>query len=208
MLACLSLSYHFILLIISSLATIENDLPNDTIEHLTFVPAPSDASPTALVPPMSQLHKSILDVLDENSPTTEFIRSASNMTSLSTEQQNERKPSIDGATTPVFDETKSNISSSIGPAVSSPSPSSARHYKPISLSSTQIYFNQIQQRQRSSSPNIQNVQTVIYQNDDDDDDVVRPRTSSIKHGPRKETVASVRFVGKDENGKKPEETYL
>ena len=137
----------------------------------------------------------------------EFIRSASNMTSLSTEQQNERKPSIDSTTTPIFDETKSNISSSIGPAVSSPSPSSARHYKPISLSSTQIYFNQIQQRQRSSSPNIQNVQTVIHQNDEDDE-VVRPRTSSIKHGTKRETVASVRFVGNDENGKKPEETYL
>lgn len=192
----------------SSLAINENDLPNDTIEHLNFVPVPSDASPTALVPPMSQLHKSILDVLDENSPTADFIRSTSNMTSLSAEQQNERKPSIDSATAPVFDETKSNISSSIGPAVSSPSPSSTRHYKPISLSSTQIYFNQIQQRQRSSSPNIQHVQTIIHQNEDDNVDVIRPRTSSIKHGTKKETIASVRFVGKDENGKKPEETYL
>ena len=192
----------------SSLALTENDLPNDTIEHLNFVPVPSDATPTALTPPASYLHKSILDVLDENSPTTDFIRSSSVTPSLS----NERKTSIDSGTAPAFDENKSNISSSIGPAVSSPSPSSARHYKPISLSSTQTYFNQIQQRQRSSSPNIQNVQTILHRNDDNDDDdddhVVRPRTSSMKHGTKKETIASVRFVGKDENGKKPEETYL
>ena len=167
---------------------------------------PSNASPTALTPPTSHQHKSILDVLDENSPTTEFIRASSMTPSLS----NEGKTSIDSGTPPAFDENKSNISSSIGPAVSTPSPSSARHYKPISLSSTQTYFNQIQQRQRSSSPNIQNVQTILHQNEDNDDDndVVRPRTSSIKHGTKKETVASVRFVGKDENGKKPEQTYL
>jgi len=72
------------------------------------------------------------------------------------------------------------------------------------LTSTQAYFKTIQRQQRSSSPNIQNVQTIIH--DDDDDDVQR---SSMKHeGEKKEMIASVRFIGKDENGRKLEETYL
>jgi hypothetical protein len=73
------------------------------------------------------------------------------------------------------------------------------------LTSTQAYFKTIQRQQRSSSPNIQNVQTIIH-DDDDDDDVHR---SSMKHGgEKKEVIASVRFIGKDENGRKLEETYL
>jgi len=188
-----------------SLAIIENDLPNDTLEHLNFVPVPSNASPTALTPPTSHKDKSILDVLDENSPTTEFIRSTSINTSLSIEEKNERKSSIDNedVTTLMINERKTNISSSIGPATSNSSPSSLRHYKPMSLASTQTYFKTIQQR--SSSPNMQNVQTIIH---DDDDDLPMPRTSSMKHGEKKDIIASVRFMGKDENGRKVEETYL
>ncbi len=189
------------------LAIIENDLPNDTIEHLTFVPVPSNASPTSLTPPTSHKQKSILDVLDENSPTTEFIRSTSTNTSVSIEQKNERKSSVDNedVTISMINDRKTNISSSIGPAASSPSPSSLRHYKPMSLASTQTYFKTIQQQQRSSSPNIQNVQTIIQH----DDDLPQPRTSSMKqHGEKKDIIASVRFVGKDENGRKAEETYL
>lgn len=198
----LNFAYYYF---VYSLVIIENDLPNDTIEHLNFVPAPSDASPAALTPPTSQQYKSILDVLDENSPTIEFIRSTSTNTSLSTEQQNETKPfdDNDDVTTPMIGETQTNISSSIGTAMSSTSPSSTRHYKPMSLTSTQTYFKAIQQ-QRSSSPNIQNVQTIVL----DDNVLPRSRTSSMKHGGKKETITSVRFVGKDENGKKPEETYL
>ncbi len=189
-----------------SLAIIENDLPNDTIEHLNFVPAPSNASPATLTPPTSHRHQSILDILDENTPTTEFLRSTSINTSLSIDQQNDTITSDDNedVVTPMLDETKSNISSSIGPAVSIPSPSSSRHYKPMSLTSTQTYFQTIQQRKRSSSPNIQNVQTTIHH----DDDLLRPRTSSMKHGGKKDTITSVRFIGKDENVTKAEETYL
>jgi hypothetical protein len=196
----------FILLIIIisfyyySLVIIENDLPNETIEHLNFVPVPSNASPAALTPPTAHHNKSIIDVLDENSPTTEYIRSSSTHTSISTEQQNEKM--ISGDNQDVSPTT--NISSSIGPATSTPSPSSARHYKPISLSSTQSYFKTIQQ-QRASSPNIQHVQTIIH---DDDDDLPRPRTSSLRHGEKKDTVATVRFVDANANAKKNEETYL
>ena len=185
-----------------SLAIVENDLPNETIEHLTFVPAPSDATPTTLTPPTSQRHKSILDVLDESSPTTEYIRSSSTHTSLSTDQQNEIITSNENQD--VVSPT-TNISSSIGLATSSPSPSSSRHHKPMSLSSTQTYFKTIQQ-QRASSPNIQNVQTIIR--DDDDDDLPRPRTSSLRHGEKKDIVATVRFAGTDENGKNHDETFL
>jgi hypothetical protein len=102
----------------------------------------------------------------------------------------------------MINDRKTNISSSIGPAASSPS---LRHYKPMSLASTQTYFKTIQQQQRSSSPNIQNVQTIIQH----DNDLPQPRTSSMKqHGEKKDIIASVRFVGKDENGRKAEETYL
>ncbi|CAF1121040.1 unnamed protein product [Adineta steineri] len=182
-------------------AIIENDLPNDTIEHLAFVPAPSDASPTTLTPPTSHRHKSILDVLDENSPTTEFIRSTSTNASMCTDHENEEMNSL------LSDTTKTNISSSIGPATSSPSPSSARHYKPKSLTSTQTYFNTIQQQQRASSPNMQQVQTIIH-NYNSDDDSIQSRTSSMRHGEKKETFTTVRFMGTDENKTKAAETYL
>jgi hypothetical protein len=165
------------------------------------VPAPSDAVPTELTPPNSHRHKSILDVLDENSPTTDFIRSTSTNTSLSIEHQTE------DVTSSMLDDSKTNISSSIGPATSSVSPSTIRHYKPKSLSSTETYFKSIQQH--ASSPNIQNVQTIIHNDDDDDDDLPRPRTSSMKHGgEKKETIATVRFMGTDENGTNAAETYL
>jgi len=105
----------------------------------------------------------------------------------------------------MINDRKTNISSSIGPAASSPSPSSLRHYKPMSLASTQTYFKTIQQQQQhSSSPNIQNVQTIIQH----DNDLPKPRTSSMKHGEKKDIIASVRFVGKDENGRKAEKKYL
>ena len=130
-------------------------------------------------------------------------------TSIATEQQTETVTSDENdITTPMFEETKTNISSSIGPAVSTPSPSSSRHYQPMSLTSTQTYFNTLQQPKRTSSPNIQQVQTIIHNDDDDDVVVARPRTSSMKRGDKKETTTSVRFVGKDENGRKAEETFL
>ena len=187
------------------LAIVENDLPNDTIEHLNFVPAPSDATPTALTPPTTHRHRSILDVLDENSPTTEFIRSSSNNASLSGEQQNEISvsPEKSDASIDTLPESRSNIASSIGPATSSPSPTSTRQYRPLSLTSTQTYFKTLQQP-RASSPNSQHVQTIVHP----DPDLPLSRASSMKHGERKESAATVRFVGTDENRSKAEETYL
>ncbi|CAF4557801.1 unnamed protein product [Rotaria sp. Silwood1] len=189
-------------------AIIENDLPNDTIEHLNFVPVPSDATATALIPPTIHQNKSIFDIIDENSPTKEYLRSNSRKTSSSSEQQNE-KTSLDDnqdVTSPLINEIKTNISSSIGLAASSPSPSSIRHYKPMSLTSTQTYFKTIQQQQRVSSPNIQNVQTIIH--NEINNDSIRPRTSSMKHGEKKEVIATVRFMGTDQNGTNIKETYL
>ena len=208
MLAC----FYLLLLIIfhyCCLAIDENDLPNETIEHLNFVPVPSDASPTDLIPPTSHQHKSITDALSEPSPSTEFIRSNSKSTSLSIELPIERKTSTSNDSVTTNDEGKSNISSLIGPAISGAgaSPTTTRHFKPLSLTSTQAYFKTIQRQQRSSSPNIQHVQTIIH--DDDKDDEHRTRTSSMKHGgERKEILTSVRFMGKDENGRKLEETFL
>jgi hypothetical protein len=203
-------AYYFTFIFHYCLAIDENDLPNDTIEHLTFVQAPSDASPTNLTPPTSHQYKSITDALNETSPTTEFIRSNSKSASLSTEPPIERKTSTSNDSVTTNDEIKSNISSSIGPATSGVSPSSTRHFKPLSLTSTQAYFKTIQRQERSSSPNIQHVQTIIHDDDkNDDDDEHQKRTSSMKHGgERKEIITSVRFMGNDENGRKLEETYL
>lgn len=181
------------------LAIIENDISNETIEHLNFVPVPSDANPAALTPPTSHRHKSILDVLDENSPSTDFIRSSSNNTSISADQQN-----ADDLNS-MNDSRKSNISSSIGPATSSTSPSSPRHYKPKSLTSTQTYFSTIQQQQRASSPNMQHVQTIVHQGETDSP---QSRTSSMKHSDKKEMFTTVRFVCNNENQDNGTETYL
>ncbi len=118
-------------------------------------------------------------------------------------------------TSPIIDEIRTNISSSTGPVISTPSPLSTRHYKPVSLTSTKTYFKTIQQN--NSSPILQ-VKTIIHNNDNDDDDedhesltiLTRPRTSSIKHGEKKDMIATVRFKGdrKDENGAIIQETYL
>jgi hypothetical protein len=99
--------------------------------------------------------------------------------------------------------SKTSIASSIGAAPSSPSSTCSRQYKPLSLTSTKTYFNTIQQ-QRASSPNSQRVQTILH----DDCDLPLSRASSMKHGDRKETIATVRFVGTNENRHKAEETYL
>ncbi|CAF3326097.1 unnamed protein product [Rotaria socialis] len=196
-------------------AIIENDLPNDTIEHLNVAPVRTDATPTAVIPTTtttSQLHKSLLDIFDESSPTDKFLRSidrkTSSLSSSSSEQHHERKASDDNqdVTTPLIDEMKTYISSSIGLAGSSSSPSSTRHYKPMSLTSTQAYFKTIQQQQRVSSPNIQNVQTMLHHVDNDDS--IRPHTSSMRHGEKKDIITTVRFLGTDQNGDNVKETFL
>ncbi|CAF3108297.1 unnamed protein product [Rotaria socialis] len=197
-------------------AIIENDLPNDTIEHLNVAPVRTDATPTAVIPATttttSQLHKSLLDIFDESSPTDKFLRSidrkTSSLSSSSSEQHHERKASDDNqdVTTPLIDEMKTYISSSIGLAGSSSSPSSTRHYKPMSLTSTQAYFKTIQQQQRVSSPNIQNVQTMLHHVDNDDS--IRPHTSSMRHGEKKDIITTVRFLGTDQNGDNVKETFL
>ncbi|CAF4079395.1 unnamed protein product [Rotaria magnacalcarata] len=194
-------------------AIIENDLPNDTIEHLNVVPVPTDATPTAVIPTTtttSQLHKSILDIFDGSLPTDKFLRSIDRKTSSSSssEQHHERKTSDDNqdVTTPLIDEMKTYISSSIDLAGSSSSPSSTRHYKPMLLTSTQTYFKTIQQQQRVSSPNIQNVQTILYHVANDDS--IEPHTSSMRHGEKKDMITTVRFLGTDQNGTDVKETFL
>ena len=193
------------------LAIVENDLPNDTIEHLNFVPVPSDASATNLTPPTRHRQRSILDVLDENSPTTELLRSTHSRTSsIPNEETNESLLTEDtsdvSSTITDRNERPNNIILSMGSTVaaSSPSPTSRRQYRPLSLTSTQTYFKTIQQQQRASSPNSQHVQTVLHY----ESDTPLSRTSSLKHGERRETVATVRFVGTDENRTNVEETFL
>lgn len=171
---------------------------------------PSDATPTVITPPESQYHKSIKEILEENTPTTEFLRSTSRKqsSSSSNEQQNERNASDDNqdVTSPLITEMKTYISSSIGLAGSSTSPSSMRHYRPLSLASTQTYFKTIQQQPRVSSPNMQHVRTILHH--DMNDDSAEQHTSSIRHGEKKEIMTTVRFVGTDQNGDNAKETFL
>ena len=105
-------------------------------------------------------------------------------------------------TTALINDNQSSITSTIGLATANIS--TARNYKPLSLASTQTYFNTIQQQKRSSSPNIQQIQTIIH----DNPNLSQSRTSSINYGDRKESVASVRFVGNEQNRTNLEETYL
>jgi hypothetical protein len=141
----------------------------------------------ATPPPTQQ--RPIFNVVDENSNDHKHIPSS-----------------------PIIDEARTNISSSIGPAASTPSPSSSRNYKPASLTSTTVYFKTIQQQ--NSSPILQ-AKTIVHNDDEDKDNesitiVTRPRTSSIKHGEKKDIIATVRFSSdtSDENGTNFEETYL
>lgn len=111
---------------------------------------------------------------------------------------------------PIIDEARSNISSSIGPAISTPSPSSRRNYKPVSLTSTQTYFKNIQDP-RSSSPVLQ-LRAMRFNDDkyDDSEPVTVQNLSSTKHGVKKDTIATVRFQDDISDEKKTvvEETYL
>jgi len=130
-----------------------------------------------------QQQRSLLNIVDENSTDNQRIQSS-----------------------PIIDEARSNISSSIGPVASTPSPTSIR--KPVSLTSTKAYFTNIQQY--SSSPILQ-VKTIIHNDDEYEDKEsikisTRPRTSSLKHGDKRDMIATVRFT--DENGTNIEETYL
>jgi hypothetical protein len=110
----------------------------------------------------------------------------------------------------MIDEARSNISSSIGPAISTPSPSSSRHYKPVSLTSTQTYFKTLHQ-QRGSSPNLQ-LKPMKFDDDDNESVTVTtvPHSSSMKHGGKKDMLATVRFRGDKSEDKETnvEETYL
>lgn len=107
---------------------------------------------------------------------------------------------------PIIDEARSNISSSIGPATSTPSPTSTRHYKPVSLTSTKTYFKTLQEN--SSSPILQAKRIVHHHHEDDDSLTILtpPRIS----GEKRDIIATVRFSNdrKDENGTTYEETYL
>lgn len=194
--------------LINTLAIVENDLPNDTVEHLTFVPVPSNAISTAVMLQDSHDNKT---THIESSSTTESLRSSNRNTSSSSEQQLDSITSdhnID-VTSPMLNDKKTNVSSTIGLIQSSSSPSSTRNYKPMSLTSTQTYFKTIQEKQRLSSPNIQNVQTIICNDKDDENDhASQLGTSNVKYGEKKDTIAAVRFIGTNKNGTNAKETYL
>ena len=115
----------------------------------------------------------------------------------------------------IINEARSNMSSSIGPASSTPSPSSTRHHRSISLTSTQTYFKNIQQKQQPDSSPISQVKRT-EQNDDKDGNKQSMKTSiiqhssNVKHGGKKDTFATVRFVDdtSDRHETHIEKTYL
>ncbi|CAF2221465.1 unnamed protein product [Rotaria magnacalcarata] len=147
------------------------------------------------------------------SPQQQSITSLANQ-NLSTFNYNHVNHADDFESSLMLDEARSNISSSIGPAISTPSPSSTRHYKPVSLTSTQTYFKTLQQ-QRGSSPILQ-LRTMKFDDDGGDDDnepvtiTTVPHSSSMKHGGKKDIIATVRFRGDKSEDKETnvEETYL
>ena len=187
------------------LAVIENDLSNDTIEHLNLDSIPNDVKPIETVASISHRHEAVLDVVDENSPKIELLHSSNTHISESNKAHSETKTSNDdhSVISPVIDETKTRISTFIGPAESSLSLLSARHYKPMSFISTQTCIKTTKQQQHASSPNIQNVRTMIC-----DDNSLQSRALSIRHEGKKDIVTTVRFLGTDQNGKNAKETYL
>jgi hypothetical protein len=142
----------------------------------------------------------------ESAPTIDIIqqkRTARTTRSMKNRQRSSKQSELtvlnpeseqNEISSPIIDEVRTNISSSIGPVISTPSP---KFQKPVSLTSTKTYF------QHNSSP-ILPVKTTVHH--DDQSTGNRPRASSIKHGDRKETIATVRFT--DENGSSVEETYL
>ena len=119
--------------------------------------------------------------------------------SILDENSNEIKPI---SSSPTIDEPRSNISSSIGPIISTPSP---RFQKPVSLTSTKTYFDPIQQQ---DSPPILQVKTPEHNGDQrkESSSSHRPRASSLRHGDKKETIGTVRFTNESEST--VEETYL
>ncbi|UJR23659.1 hypothetical protein I4U23_026643 [Adineta vaga] len=160
---------------------------NNTNENINVIPA-------------SPQQRRVLNVVDDNLNRIEYENS-----------NNNNNKDIDSS--PIIDQARTSISSSIGPATSTPSPSTSRHYKPVSLTSTQTYFKTIQQ-QPGSSPILQ-VRSVKQKDDEYEKEeslavISRPRTSSMRHGEKKDTIATVRFLGNtsDENGTYVEETYL
>ncbi|CAF3636845.1 unnamed protein product [Adineta steineri] len=171
----------------------------------TTVLAENDIDANIKIIPASPQQRPILNVVDENTSRYDYQNFNSN---------NSNNKDIE--LSPVIDEARTHISSSIGPAISTPSPSSPRHYKPVSLTSTRTYFKTVhQQQQHGSSPTLQ-ITTMAHNNDDVFEDkesltvLPRPRTSSMRHGEKKEAIATVRFIGdtSDENGTNVEETYL
>ncbi|CAF3642548.1 unnamed protein product [Rotaria sordida] len=153
-------------------------------ENINIIPATP--------PPRSELN-----MVDENSLTVEYKTFHDHYD--------------DDQSSPIIDEARSNISSSIGPATSTPSPSSTRFYKPVSLTSTQTYFNNIQQQQPSdSSPTLQ-LKTKKH-NDDTEPTTMStlPYSSNIKHREKKDATTTVRFNDGKSRGNETniEETYL
>lgn len=161
---------------------------NNTDKNVNIMPASSP-------PPSQQQQRSILNVVDENSSKNEY--------------QNRNK-SRDVSSSPSIDEARTNISSSIGPATSTPSPSSPRHYKPVSLTSTQTYFKNIQEHGTSPILQVKRLTHEEYKDKESITILTRPRTTSMKHGEKKDIIATVRFTDdtSDDNESNIEETYL
>ncbi|CAF1690505.1 unnamed protein product, partial [Adineta ricciae] len=132
------------------------------------------------VVPASPQQRRVLNVVDNNLTRDEYENTNNNNNK-------------DIESPPIIHQARSTISSSIGPATSTPSPSTARHYKPVSLTSTQTYFKTIQE-QPGSSPILQ-VRSVIHKDDEYEREetlaiLPRPRVSSIKQSEKKETIAT------------------
>ena len=187
------------------LAIAENDLPNETEEHENSVTKPSDSNSVNIKALSIYENQSNPESDHQNESTSELVCFIDGSPVSST------KPTADislvDSKSPLKYarslDMKTSSGSLIGSASLSPSPTSRREYKPISLASTQAYFETLQ-RQRASSPNSQQVQTILHH----DPNMPLLRTSSMKHGDKTNVLATVRFVGTDENRTNVRETYL
>lgn len=107
---------------------------------------------------------------------------------------------------PSIDQARSNISSSIGPIISTPS-SSPRLRKPVSLESPRHHFKDIQQQ--GKSPQLQ-TRKVHDENQDTITVLSVPRKPTIRQVEQKDVFVTIKPTNgeRDETGTTIEETYL
>lgn len=188
------------------LAITENDLLNETTETVNTVPGPSDKHVESSNVDGSFERRSTLDKSTNNRSLSKPV-----CANLVSEALISERRSGDGQRNNLkldqlsdIPESKMSIESSRNRAISaSPSPTSRREYKPVSLTSTQTYFQTLQQ-QRASSPNVHHVQTILQY----DNNSPLSRGSSLKQKDRSNILTTVRFVGTDENRTTSRETFL